>query len=87
MLDGKMFPQKFVKLIHGRLGLSKQCGAQRVEKMMPLWCAARLEVNSVKTRRVKTTFGGGNVEKMQDVVARNTFGTPIAERTPNGTLL
>ena len=43
--------------------------------------AGRLEVKSVKTRQVRTTFGRSDAEKVHAVVARSTFRSKKCENT------
>ena len=52
------------------------------KKCAPLWRGARLQVESVKTRRSRTTFGGCDLEKVHAVVARSTFGSEHVQNTP-----
>ena len=51
------------------------------KKCTPLWREAHLEVKSGKTRRVRTTFGSWDVEKVHAVVARSTFGSQKWQNT------
>ena len=44
-----------------------------LKKRTPLWREAHFEVKMYKTRRVRATFGGSDVEKVHAVVARSTF--------------
>ena len=43
------------------------------KKCTPLWREAHFEVKMLKTKGVRTTFGGSDVEKVHAVVARITF--------------
>ena len=52
------------------------------KKCATLWREAHCEVKSGKTRRVRSTFGSGAVEKVHAVVARSTFGSNNAQNTP-----
>ena len=52
------------------------------KKCTPLWREAHLEVKSGKTRRVRTTFGSWDVEKVHAVVARSTFRSEKWQNTP-----
>ena len=53
---------------------SKKCTLLRRE--------AHFEVNMLKTLGVQTTFGGSDVEKVHEVVARGTFSSQNVQNTP-----
>ena len=50
--------------------------AEMWKKRTPLWREAHL-VNIYKTPQVRSTFGSCNVEKVDAVVARSTFGSNV----------
>ena len=50
-------------------------------KFMPLWREAHFEVKMLKAPGVRTTFGGSDVEKVHDVVARSTFRSQNVKNT------
>ena len=47
-----------------------------------LWREAHLEVKMYKTHHSRTTFGSWDVEKVNAVVARSTFGSQNVQNTP-----
>ena len=51
------------------------------KKCTPLWREAHFEVKMLKTRGVRTTFGGSDVEKVHAVVARSTFRSQNVQNT------
>ena len=51
------------------------------KKCTPLWREAHFEVKMLKTPRVRTTFGGSDVEKVHVVVARSTFRSQHVKNT------
>ena len=51
------------------------------KKCTPLWREARFQVKMLKIQRVRTTFGGSDVEKVDAVVARSTFRCQNVENT------
>ena len=51
------------------------------KKCTPLWREAHFQVKMYKTRRVRTTFGGSDVEKVHTVVARSTFRSQNVKST------
>ena len=51
------------------------------KKCPPLWREAHFEVKMLKTPRVRTTFGGSNVEKVHAVLARRTFRSKHVQNT------
>ena len=51
------------------------------KKCTPLWREAHFEVKMLKTPRVRTTFGGSDVEKVHAVVARSTFRSQNVQNT------
>ena len=52
------------------------------KKCTPLWREAHFEVKMYKAHHCRTTFGSWDVEKMHAVVARSTFRSQNAQRTP-----
>ena len=54
---------------------------QMSKKCTPLWREAHFEVKMLKTLRVRTTFGGSDVEKVHAVVARSTFWSQNVKNT------
>ena len=52
------------------------------KKCTPLWREARFEVKMYKTPQLRATFGSWNVEKLHAVVARSTFPSQNAQKTP-----
>ena len=64
---------------HSRFGpllaveMSKKCTA--------LWREAHFEVKMYKTRHVRATFGGSDVEKVHAIVARSTFRSENVQST------
>ena len=55
---------------------------QMSKKWTPLWREARIQVKMHKTHQLRTTFGGSDVEKVHDVVARSTFPSQNVQNTP-----
>ena len=55
---------------------------QMSKKWTPLWREAHFQVKMYKTRHVRTTFGGSDVEKVHAVVARSTFPSQNVQNTP-----
>ena len=51
------------------------------KKCTPLWREAHVEVKMYKTRHVRATFGGSDVEKVHAVVARSTFRSQNVQNT------
>ena len=51
------------------------------KKCTPLWCEAHFEVKSAKNWRVRSTFGGSDVEKVHAVVARSRFRSQNVQNT------
>ena len=51
------------------------------KKCTPLWREAHFEVKMLKTLRVRTTFGGSDVEKVHAVLVRNTFRSQNVKNT------
>ena len=51
------------------------------KKCTPLWREAHFEVKMCKTRHVRATFGGSDVEKVHAVVARSTFRSENVQNT------
>ena len=51
------------------------------KKCTPLWREAHFQVKMLKTHRVRTTFGGSDVEKVHAVVARSTFRSQNVKNT------
>ena len=51
------------------------------KKCTPLWREAHFQVKMYKTRWVRTTFGGSDVEKVHAVVARSTFRSENVQNT------
>ena len=51
------------------------------KKCTPLWREAHFEVKMLKTRGVRTAFGGSDVEKVHAVVARSTFRSQNVQNT------
>ena len=51
------------------------------KKCTPLWREAHFEIKMLKTPRVRTTFGGSDVEKVHAVVARSTFQNQNVKNT------
>ena len=51
------------------------------KKCTPLWREARFQVKMYKTRHVRATFGGSDVEKVHAVVARSTFRSQNVQNT------
>ena len=51
------------------------------KKCTPLWREAHFEVKMYKTRHVRATFGGSDVEKVHAVVARSTFRSQNVKNT------
>ena len=47
----------------------------------PLWREAHFQVKMYKTPHVRATFGGSDVEKVHDVVARRTFRSQNVKNT------
>ena len=62
-----------------------RCGpllkVQMSKKCTLLWREAHFEVKMLKTRGVRTTFGGSDVEKVHAVVARSTFRSQNVQNT------
>ena len=52
------------------------------KKCTPLWREAHFEVKMYKTHHAWNTFGSSHVEKVHTVVARSTFRSENAQRTP-----
>ena len=52
------------------------------KKCTPLWREAHFEVNMYKTHHARTTFGSGDVEQVDAVVARSTFRSQSVQSTP-----
>ena len=51
------------------------------KKFTPLWREAHFQVKMYKTPHVRATFGGSDVEKVHDVVARRTFRSQNVKNT------
>ena len=73
-----VFFQCFVSPEGRRLGslkrrVRRQLARWKIKNCTPLWCEADFEVESGKARRVRSTFGSWDVEKVHAVVARSTF--------------
>ena len=51
------------------------------KKCTPLWREAHFEVKMYKTPHVRATFGGSDLEKVHDVVARSTFRSQNVQNT------
>jgi len=49
------------------------------KKCTRLWREAHMEVKMHKTHNARTTFGSGDVEKVQAIVARSTYGSQNAQ--------
>ena len=49
---------------------------------MMLWHEAHIEINMYKARRVRSTFGSCDVQKVHDVAARSTFRSQSVQSTP-----
>ena len=58
------------------------CEVEMWKKCTPLWREAHFQVKMCKTHRVRTTFGGSDVEKVYAVVARSTFRSQNVQNTP-----
>ena len=52
-----------------------------LKKCTSLWREAHFEVKMYKTRHVRATFGGSDVEKVHAVVARSTFPSENVKST------
>ena len=52
-----------------------------LEKCTPLWREAHFQVKMYKTPHVRVTFGGSDVEKVHEVVARSTFRSENVQNT------
>ena len=59
-----------------------QLARWEMKKCTPLWREAHLEVKMYKTPQRRTTFGSWDVEKVDAVVARSTFGSQNVQNTP-----
>ena len=51
------------------------------KKCTTLWREAHFQVKMYKTHQVRATFGGSDVEKVHDVVARGTFPSQNVKNT------
>ena len=56
-------------------------GVQMSKKCTLVWREAHVEVKMYNTHRVRTTFGGSDVEKVHGVVARSTFRSQNVKNT------
>jgi len=54
---------------------------EMLKKCTPLWREAHFEIKIYKIFRVRTTFGGLDVEKVQAVVVRSTFRSQNVQNT------
>ena len=63
----------FKSKVAKHVGFGRLLEVELCKKCTPLWREAHLEVKSVKTRQLRTTFGRCSVEKVHAVVARSTF--------------
>ena len=52
-----------------------------IKNCMPLWREAHFEVKMYKTRQLRTTFKGYDVEKLHAAVARNAFSSENMQNT------
>ena len=51
------------------------------QKCTPLWREAHLEAKMYKTRQLRSTFCGPDVEKLHAAVARSTFASENVQNT------
>ena len=58
-----------------------QLARLEIKSCTPLWREARFEVKSGKARRVQTTFGSRDIEKVHPVVARSIYGSKNVRNT------
>ena len=65
-----------------RAPVRSQLARWEMKSCTPLWCETHLQVENVKARHVRNTFGSWAVEKMHAVVARSTFPSQNVQNTP-----
>ena len=67
------FPSQNVQIKHTRF--SALLEVERLKKCTPLWHEAHFQVKMYKAHQFQRTFGSGEVEKVDVVVARSAFPT------------
>ena len=70
-----------VQVCTNRFSSGALLAIETCKKCTPLWREAHVEVKTLKTHHVQTTFGGCDVGKVHADVARSAFGNKHAKDT------